>query len=173
MTTPPPTEPSSSERSAQPAPAGDGASPASAADLAEMEDRWRRALAEAENLRKRVERQVADQIRTERARTAAAFLPVLDNLELALRHASADPGSIVAGVERVWDQAVEVLERSGIRRMRSVGERFDPVRHEAARVVQANGVEPGTVTEVLREGYVDADGVPVRPAVVVVATAGT
>src|ERR1043165_9051640 len=100
MTTPPPTEPSPSERSALPVPVGDGASPASAADLAEMEDRWRRALAETENLRKRVERRVADQVRTERARTAAAFLPVLDNLELALRHANAAPGSTGAGVER-------------------------------------------------------------------------
>ncbi len=69
-----------------------------AAALREAEDRWRRALADLDNLRKRHARELERQAAAERARTAAAFLPVIDNLELALDHAAADPGAIVEGV---------------------------------------------------------------------------
>ncbi|MFJ1543258.1 nucleotide exchange factor GrpE [Micromonospora chalcea] len=147
-------------------PAGQGPS------AAELEDRWRRAVAELDNLRKRFERQLAEQARAERARTAAAFLPVLDNLELALRHASADPTAILTGVQAVHAQALEVLGGLGYRRIGPVGERFDPARHEAARVVPAaEGVESGTVVEVHRHGLIDGAGMLVRPAVVTVAQA--
>src|SRR4051794_3467304 len=79
----------------------DGTSPGDGPSVAELEDRWRRAAAELDNVRKRFERQLAEQARTERAGTTAAFLPVLDNLERALRHADADPTAIVAGVRAV------------------------------------------------------------------------
>jgi molecular chaperone GrpE len=125
--------------------------------------------AEADNVRKRLERQLVDQARAERARAASAFLPVLDNLELALRHARADPASIVAGVEAVHEQALDVLRQLGYERIDAVGERFDPARHEAAQAVEADGVEPGSVAAVLRPGYVDAGGALLRPAVVAVA----
>ena len=144
--------------------------PATGPTVAELEDRWRRAVADADNLRKRFERQLAEQSRAERARTAAAFLPVLDNLELALQHAQADPASIVTGVVAVREQALHTLSGLGYQRVGSVGERFDPARHEAAQAVPAgDGVEPGTVAAVLRPGYTDADGSLLRPAVVAVA----
>jgi molecular chaperone GrpE len=139
--------------------------------VVELEDRWRRAVAELDNVRKRFERQLAESVRAERARTASSFLPVLDNLELALRHAGADPTSIVTGVQAVHQQGLDVLAGLGYQRIVPVGERFDPARHEAARVASAEGVEAGTVVEVHRAGYVDPAGVLVRPAVVTVARA--
>jgi molecular chaperone GrpE len=140
------------------------------ASIAEREERWRRALADADNERKRLQRHLEQQARAERARTAATFLPVLDNLELALRHAQADPAAIVAGVQAVREQAIEALSKLGYQRIDAVGERFDPTRHEAAQAVEAtDGVEPGSVIAVLRPGYVDADGALLRPAVVAVA----
>lgn len=147
-----------------PAPAGPSA--------AELEDRWRRAVAELDNVRKRFGRQLAEAARDERARTAAAFLPVLDNLELALRHADADPAAIVAGVRAVHTQATDVLAGLGYQRITPLGEPFDPARHEAARTVPAgDGVEAGAVVEVHRAGYLDPAGRLVRPAVVTVAQA--
>jgi molecular chaperone GrpE len=141
-------------------------------DVAELEDRWRRAVAELDNLHKRFERQLDEQAGAERARAAAAFLPVLDNLELALRHATADPAAIVTGVQAVHALAVDVLSRLGYQRIDPVGDRFDPSRHEAARVVAAgDGVEAGSVVEVHRAGFVDGSGRLVRPAVVTVAQA--
>ena len=147
-----------------------GTPPGEGPSVAELEDRWRRAVAELDNVRKRFERQLADQARAERARTTAAFLPVLDNLELALRHAGADPTAIVVGVQAVHAQAVDALAALGYRRVDPVGERFDPARHEAAHVVPAaEGVQPGTVVQVHRAGLVDGAGMLVRPALVTVA----
>ncbi|MEV6742757.1 nucleotide exchange factor GrpE [Streptomyces sp. NPDC051104] len=139
-----------------------------AAALKEVEDRWRRALADLDNLRKRHARELERERAVERARTAAAFLPVLDNLELALNHAGSDPGAIVEGVRAVRDQAVSILERLGYERHAETGVPFDPSRHEVVGVVQDPDVEPGTVVEVLRPGYGEAER-QLRPAAVTVA----
>ncbi|WP_405670934.1 nucleotide exchange factor GrpE [Streptomyces canus] len=139
-----------------------------AAALREADDRWRRALADLDNLRKRHARELKGQAAAERARTAAAFLPVIDNLELALSHAAADPGAIVEGVRAVRDQAVNVLERLGYPRLAETGVPFDPARHEVVGVVQEPDADPNTVVQVLRPGYGEAER-QLRPAAVTVA----
>lgn len=141
---------------------------AHAAALREAEDRWRRALADLDNLRKRHARELAREGAAERARTAAAFLPVIDNLELALSHATADAGAIVEGVRAVRDQAVNVLERLGYPRHAEVGAPFDPAQHEVVGVVQDPDADPNTVVQVLRPGYGEAER-QLRPAAVTVA----
>ncbi|WP_445517216.1 nucleotide exchange factor GrpE [Streptomyces sp. NEAU-174] len=139
-----------------------------AAALAELEDRWRRALADLENLRKRHARELERERAAERARTAVALLPVVDNLELALSHAEADPGSIVEGVRAIRDQAVDSLARLGYEREAETGVPFDPARHEVVGVVEDAEAEPGTVVQVLRPGY-GAPGRQLRPVAVAVA----
>jgi molecular chaperone GrpE len=136
--------------------------------LQELEDRWRRALADLDNLRKRHARELERERTAERSRTAAAFLPVLDNLELALSHAHADTDAVVEGVRAVRDQAVNVLELLGYPRHAETGVTFDPARHEVVSVVDDPDVEPGTVVQVLRPGYGDGDR-QLRPATVTVA----
>src|SRR2546421_6907857 len=101
------------------------------ARVAELEDQWRRALADLDNLRKRVARESAAQSEAERARVASQWLPVVDNLDLALEHAATDPSAIVEGVRAVRDQALDILARLGFPRRTEVGERFDPANHEA------------------------------------------
>lgn len=133
------------------------------AALEEMRDQWKRALAELDNTRKRAGRDIAG----ERARVAAAWLPVLDNLDLALRHADADPVAIVSGVIAVREQALDVLRRLGYAPVDQVGEPFDPRRHEATEVVRDTDAPPGTVVAVLRPGFA-ADDTVLRPAVVAV-----
>src|SRR5262245_41097708 len=135
--------------------------------VAELEDRWKRTLADLDNLRKRFARELAEQQVAERARVTAAWLPVLDNLERALAHAGADPAAIVEGVRAVRDQAVNLLDSLGYVRHDETGIAFDPNRHEAISVQPADAA-PGTVLEVLRPGYGDADR-QLRPATVVVA----
>ncbi|BBJ45121.1 hypothetical protein SSPO_078390 [Streptomyces antimycoticus] len=139
-----------------------------AAALAELDDRWRRALADLENLRKRHAREVERERAAERASTAAALLPVIDNLELALSHAEADPGSIVEGVKAIRDQAVNTLAQLGYERRGERGVPFDPARHEVVGVVEDPEAEPGTVVQVLRPGYGDP-GNQLRPVAVAVA----
>lgn len=136
--------------------------------LAEMHDRWQRAVAELENVRRRLERQMAEQRSAERARVAAEWLPVLDNLELALSHAAADPQAIIAGVASVWEQARGVLARLGYTPIEDVGKPFDPARHEAVQVVHDPDAQPGTVVAILRPGYAAGDAL-LRPAAVAVA----
>jgi molecular chaperone GrpE len=138
------------------------------AQLAEMEDRWRRALADFDNLRKRVARESLQQRDDERARVAARWLPVLDNLELALQHAGADPAAIVAGVQAVRDQALAVLADLGYPRRADENEPFDPSRHEAVAVLPDTNYPPGTIVHVIRPGY-GTDERQLRPASVVVA----
>ncbi|GAA1144158.1 MULTISPECIES: nucleotide exchange factor GrpE [Streptomyces violaceusniger group] len=139
-----------------------------AAALAELDDRWRRAVADLENLRKRHAREVERERAAERARTAAALLPVIDNLELALSHAESDPGSIVEGVKAIREQAVNTLAQLGYERQGETGVPFDPARHEVVGVVEDPEAEPGTVVQVLRPGYGEP-GNQLRPVAVAVA----
>ncbi|SDM75011.1 nucleotide exchange factor GrpE [Actinacidiphila guanduensis] len=156
----PPSAPASGQQERPPAPA--------VPEVEELEDRWRRALADLDNLRKRYARELPREREAERSRVAAAFLPVVDNLELALAHAGADdPGAIVSGVRAVRDQAVEVLRSLGYPRHEETGVPFDPERHEVVSVVAEPDTAPGTVVRVLRPGYGEP-GRQLRPAAVAV-----
>jgi molecular chaperone GrpE len=132
----------------------------------ELEDRLRRALADLDNLRKRFDREVGRERSTERARSATLWLPVVDDLERALTHATADAESIVEGVQAVHDQAVRVLEQLGFRRFDDVGELFDPLRDEAVSAIDVDA-PPGTVVAAVRPGYGTNEDI-LRPAAVVV-----
>jgi molecular chaperone GrpE len=150
-------------------PEGEAAQDALEARVAELEDQWRRALADLDNLRKRFVREVERERADERARVAASWLPVIDHLEMALEHAAANPGSIVEGVRSVRDQAVGLLASLGYPRDEAVGDPFDPNRHEAVTAVADSDAPPGTVLHVVRPGY-GGDDRQLRPASVVVAT---
>ena len=136
--------------------------------VTDLDQRWRRALADFDNLRKRVAGESVRQREEERARVAAQWLPVVDNLELALQHAAADPASIISGVQAVLDQAVGVLAALGYPRRQEVNQPFDPVRHEVVSAVDDPAAAPGTILQVVRPGY-GSDERPLRPAAVVVA----
>ena len=134
----------------------------------EARDRWRRTAADLENTRKRAARELSQARERERAAVATQFLPVLDNLELALAHAEADPASIIDGVRAVLDQAVGVLARLGYERRDESGVPFDPAAHEVVTVVDDPDAIPGTVARVLRPGYGGAER-QLRPVAVAVA----
>jgi molecular chaperone GrpE len=155
----PPRAPEAGEQEPAPAPR----SP----EVEELEDRWRRALADLDNLRKRHARELRREREAERAKVAGAFLPVVDNLELALAHADADSDAIVQGVRAVRDQAVEVLRSLGYPRYGETGVPFHPEQHEVVSVVDDPDTAPGTVVQVLRPGYGDP-GRQLRPAAVAV-----
>jgi molecular chaperone GrpE len=136
--------------------------------IAELEDRWRRALADLDNYRKRAARALDEGRAEERARASAAWLPVLDDLERALEHAEAEPDAVIQGVRVVLDHARQVIERLGYPRRDDEGEPFDPARHEAVSAVAGSGAPDGTVVQVVRPGYGEGPA-QLRPAQVVVA----
>lgn len=134
----------------------------------DFEHRWHRAMADLDNMRKRHVRELGRERSAERERVAAAFLPVLDNIDLALRHADAEPSAIVEGIRAVRDQALAVLARLGYPRQDETGAPFDPARHEVVAVVAPeDGLSPGVVVEVLRPGYGEPER-QLRPAAVTV-----
>lgn len=138
------------------------------AELAQLEDRWRRALADLDNLRKRYAKDLDRERAAEVAQVSAAWLPVLDNLELALAHAGSDPQTVIDGVKATRDQAVQVLARYGFERHDEVGGvPFSPELHEVVSVVAQPDLPSGTVIEVVRPGYGEG-AQQLRPAAVVV-----
>jgi molecular chaperone GrpE len=141
------------------------------ARIAELEDGRLRALADLDNVRKRCAAQVSRAEAETRAAVAREWLPVVDNLDRALAHSTADPASIIDGIRAVRAQALEVLARLGFPRRDDRGAKFDPARHEAIASRPDPGAEDGSVVEVVRPAYGEGDH-QLRPAQVVVARAG-
>src|SRR5579875_3895764 len=140
--------------------------------IAELEDLRRRALAGLDDCRKRCAAQIRRVEAETRAAVAREWLPVIDNLDRALEHSSADPAAIIEGGRAVRDQALGVLGRPGFpRREDDQGAVFDPGRHDAVAARDAAGAADGSVVEVVRPGYGEGDH-QLRPAQVVVARSG-
>jgi molecular chaperone GrpE len=145
--------------------------PDSDKELAKLEDRWRRAVADLDNLRKRYARELDRERATERSRVAGAWLPIVDNLERAISHAGDQSDAVLDGLRGILEQALQVLEQFGYPRDAQAGVPFDPERHEVVGVVDQPDTTPGTVVEVLRPGYGDSSR-QLRPAAVVVSRRG-
>jgi len=133
-------------------------------ELARMDDRHKRAVADLDNYRKRSAREVERRVGEERERLLRDWLDVVDSVDRALA-INDDPG-----LRAVMDQMQTVLARHGAQRLEPVGERFDPQQHEAIATHPTREAEPGTVLEVARAGYRLGDRM-LRPAQVVVAAA--
>ena len=137
-----------------------------AAELEQMEDRLKRAVADLDNYRKRSARDLG-RLLAERSDTVLRdWLEVVDGVERALRQTAETP--LYDGLRAVLEHMDAVLERQGVRRLGERGESFDPNRHEAVEVVRGSGGQPGTILEEMRRGYMFRDRL-LRPALVRVA----
>ncbi|HEY6179840.1 MAG TPA: nucleotide exchange factor GrpE [Kofleriaceae bacterium] len=134
-------------------------------------DRYLRAAADLENLRKRQKREMDDVRLESKGKVLKEMLPVVDNLERAIEHATAQAGSnpIVEGVQLVLRQFLTAFERLDVTPIEAGGQPFDPNLHEAISQ-QESDAPPGTVVQVLQRGYKAGDRL-LRPALVVVAKA--
>lgn len=152
------------------------AQPDAHAPVAEAEpdfrDRYLRAAAELENVRKRARRDVAAAEGRGVARLARELLPALDDFERALAAAEAQPENadhhLTDGIRLVQSQLLAALKRVGIEPEAPTGEPFDPHRHEAVAQQPVDGAQSGTIVEVYQAGYRIGDDL-LRPAKVVVA----
>jgi molecular chaperone GrpE len=135
-------------------------------ELAQMEDRWKRALADLDNYRKRTARDTERRVEESKEAQLREWLEVVDSLERALFMQPDDP--VVEGLRAVLEQMEAVLARHGVRRMGAAGEQFDPERHEAVGVRPTTELPDRTVADVARSGFMLGDRV-LRPAEVVVA----
>jgi molecular chaperone GrpE len=137
-----------------------------ASELAAMEDRWKRALADLDNYRKRTMRETDRRVEEARDAVVRDWLEAVDSIDRAL---AADPeGPLADGLRAIREQMDSILERQGVTRIGAVGEAFDPERHEAVAVRATGDAPDKTVLDVARSGYMRGDRV-LRPAQVVVA----
>jgi len=148
------------------------------AEVEAHRDRALRALAEVENVRKRLERE-RDEARTYSVtRFAREMLTVADNLNRAIAafppeaRGSADDAikAVLDGVEATARELASALARHGIKPINAEGQRFDPNLHQAIAEVATGDAQPGTVVHVVQPGYVIGDRL-LRPAMVTVAKA--
>jgi molecular chaperone GrpE len=139
-------------------------------ELAELKDRYLRSLAENENARKRIRQQSDETVRLQRENLLRELLPVVDNLERAVDAARGGGNGqpIVEGVEMVLRNLLDFLKTHGVTQLTSVGQPFDPQRHEAVDQIESSQHPPNTVMNEFHRGYQIGDRL-LRPARVVVA----
>jgi molecular chaperone GrpE len=139
------------------------------ARLEQQRDSMMRAVADAENARKRAQTEATAAQKYALERFAEQLLPVVDSLQAALGSENTSPEALRSGVELTLKQLRAALERANIREISPLqGERFDPNRHHAMAAVEARGCEPNTVVSLMQKGYMLHDRV-LRPALVTVA----
>jgi molecular chaperone GrpE len=144
-------------------------------EAAEANEKYLRTYADFDNFRKRTQRDLADFRLYANEQFALELLPVMDHLGLALKHAGAAEENVQGlqqGVELVYKQLRDALEKFGIKSFESWGEPFDPAKHDALMQVERDDVPANVVVQVLNEGYLYRDkvlrhakvGVSKRPA---------
>lgn len=143
-------------------------------ELEESKSRSLRAMADLENYRRRVHRDMDDQRRYANVQLLRDLLPVLDNLERALEAAekAGESAGLVQGVKMVVQQLQATLQQHGCTRIEAQGTAFDPNLHEAVLQQPTMDHPPGTVIHVVRSGFRLHDRV-VRPSQVIVAASPT
>jgi molecular chaperone GrpE len=138
------------------------------AKSADLADQFLRAKAEAENIRRRSEEEIAKARKFAVESFADSLLPVKDSLEAAIAIQAATPEQLLEGVHATLRQLSAALERSKVIEINPpAGTKFDPHQHQAISMVPAEQ-EANTVVVVLQKGYLIADRV-LRPALVTVA----
>lgn len=141
---------------------------AAEAKAAELQDAFLRAKAEAENIRRRAQEDVAKAHKFAIENFAEALVPVKDSLEMALKLDTPSVDSLKEGVEMTLKQLNAAFERNRLMEINPMpGEKLDPMKHQAISMVPAEQ-EANTVVSVLQKGYLIADRL-LRPALVTVA----
>jgi molecular chaperone GrpE len=173
------TDPAAAGESARPAPSLASASvtdveaelQAALAKAGENYDLYLRAVAEAENARRRAQDDVAKAHKYGIESFAEALVPVVDSLEKALETQGVTPEAMREGIELTLKQLRAAFDKGRLAEINPVGQKFDPHLHQAISMVpaeQAGGATPNHVVAVLQKGWKIADRV-LRPALVTVA----
>lgn len=137
----------------------------------DFKDKYLRALAEQENMRKRMQKEKQDMARFGIENAIAEFLPAIDNFENALRfaeNATPDVKNWAVGFDMILSQFKEVLHNHGIVSFHSEGNTFDPEFHDAIEIVETTEYPDGTVMHEFTKGYKSATRT-IRPSRVKVA----
>jgi len=134
----------------------------------ELNDKYLRLYAEFDNYRRRVNRDKEEQAKYGNESLVYELLPIIDSLELALKHASYEMQTgLVQGVEMTLKELQRTLEKFGVSKIEAAGKEFDPSIHHAMMQVEREDLDEKMVAEELRAGYLYRDKV-LRPSLVAV-----
>jgi molecular chaperone GrpE len=148
------------------------------AEVAQLKEQMLRYAAEAENTKRRAEREANDARAYAIQKFATSLLGVADNLSRAMQHAPRDSEdalvkNLVVGLEMTEKELIQAFERNGLKRLDPPrGAKFDPHQHQAVMEQPATDVGAGAVLQVLQSGY-ELFGRIVRPAMVIVSAKGS
>ena len=135
-------------------------------ELKEMSEKYLRLYAEFDNYKKRVNKDKEELLKYGQESLLYELLTVIDNLELALKHASDEVSTgLIQGVEITYKELMKTLEKFGLTAVDAEGENFDPSVHHAMSQVERDDVEENIVVEEYRKGYKLKDKV-LRPSLV-------
>ena len=128
-------------------------------EVTAWKDKYLRLYADLDNTKRRLKQQAIFQVEQDKKQLLSDFLPVIDNLERALKHASGDPveQGLRHGVELTYKMFMNVLAQNGVTPIKAWHQPFDPDIHEALGFVQQDKLPPGTVAHVEQTGYMLED----------------
>ena len=140
-------------------------------ELKALNDKYLRLAAEFENYKRLTQRDQREQTKFANETLLKELLPVVDNLQRALQFAQGETNTtngLAQGVELTLKQFLETLSRFGVKPVKSMGETFDPSKHQAVASVESADSPPHTVVQEHQPGYLLHDRI-LRPAMVTVA----
>lgn len=123
------------------------------AEVEEFKAKYLRALADLENYKKRAMKERSELLKYQGEKVFFDILEIVDNLELALDHAEAEPDKLKEGLELIHKRFVDILGKWEVRSASGLGEEFDPNRHAALSRVPADGTKPGLIVNELKKAY--------------------
>ena len=135
------------------------------AQLRSEHEMYVRSLADFDNYRRRMERDVASSVEHGKRDLIFSFLEILDSFERALQQVGTASPALVEGLEATHRKTLALLQTQGVVPFKSVGEKFDPALHEAVATVSGPEYVPGLVIDEFQRGYRSGD-VVLRPALV-------
>ena len=145
---------------------------AKADEVKNLNDRYLRLAAEFENYKRLAQRDQREQAKFANENILKELLPVIDNLQRAVNFSKSatDCDQLIEGVQLTLKQFIETLSKFGIKQITSIGEPFDPSRHQAVATIPSNDQPEHTIIQEHQPGYLLHDRI-LRAAMVTVAAA--
>lgn len=133
----------------------------------DYKDKWLRALADYDNLSKRMAKEKIETIKFSNQLIIMELFPIMDSFDSALKSAetSSDKEAFLKGLKMLQNEFHRILEVNGLKKVKSVGEKFDPNLHQAEEEICTDKFQAGVVAEEIRSGYTLSDRL-LRPALV-------
>jgi molecular chaperone GrpE len=124
-------------------------------EIADLKDQLLRKVAEFDNYRKRTEREFYDRMLNANERLITELLPIMDDFERSLAHASEapNPQALIEGFELIYKKLSTIFEKEGLKTIEATGKEFDPDQHDALMQMDSEDHESGTIIEEHLKGY--------------------